>query len=102
MMVAEVMMMINAMRVTAEKVPALMVSMPSVSRARCDSGTMKRYHTSRKGVATNEGTSHLTLHCTRVVLSAGSFSPSMTLDVTRAQMAASEAQTQQRSSRLGQ
>ena len=71
MMVAEVMMMISAMRVTVEKVPELMVSMPSVSSARCDSGTMKRYHTSRKGVATNDGTSHLTLHFTSAGLERG-------------------------------
>ena len=93
MMVAEVMMMISAMRVTVENVPALMVSMPRVSRARCDSGTMRRYHTSRKGVATKDGTSHLTLHWTRLVLRAGSLSPSMRLEVMRAQTPASEVQT---------
>ena len=41
MMVAEVTMMTSAMRVTAEKVPALMVSMPSVSSACCDAGTIR-------------------------------------------------------------
>ena len=41
MIVAEVTMMISAMRVTVEKVPEPMVSMPSVSSARCDAGTMK-------------------------------------------------------------
>ena len=65
MIVAEVMMMISAMRVTVENVPEPMVSMPRVSSARCDAGTMKRYQTNRNGMATNEGTSHLTLHLTR-------------------------------------
>src|SRR5580704_16601368 len=102
MMVADVTMMMRAMRVTVEKVPPAMVSMPSVSNARCDCGTMKRYHTSRNGVATNEGTSHLTLHLTRLVLSAGCLSPSMRLEVINAQMPASEVQTPLRSRRLGQ
>jgi hypothetical protein len=70
-MVAEVTMMMSAMRVTVENVPVPMVSIPNVSRALCDWGTMKRYHTSRNGVATNDATSHLTLHFTRLVLSAG-------------------------------
>ena len=39
-MVAEVTMMTRAMRVMIEKVPALMVSMPRMSRARCDAGTI--------------------------------------------------------------
>src|SRR3569833_4065777 len=96
MIVADVTMMISDIRVTVENVPALMVSIPNRRRARCDSGTMKRYQTRRKGVATKEGTSHLTLHCTRLVFRADSLSPSIRLDVTRAQMAASEAHTQQR------
>ena len=39
-MVAEVMMMISAMRVTAEKVPEPMVSMPRVSSAAATAGTI--------------------------------------------------------------
>src|SRR5208282_5310103 len=95
-MVAEVTMMMRAMRVTVEKVPELMVSMPRVSRARCDAGTIQRYQTMRNGMATKEGTSHLQLHLTRLVLSAGCLSPSMRLAVMRAQMPAREAQTQVR------
>ena len=49
-----------------------------------------RYHMRRNGVATNEGTSHLTLHLTRLVFSSGSLSPSMRLAVMSAQMPASE------------
>src|SRR5208282_6356601 len=101
-MVAEVMMMTSAMRVTVENVPELMVSMPRVRRARCEAGTMKRYHTSRNGVATKEGTSHLTLHLTMLVLRAGCLSPSMRLEVMSAQTPASDVQTQTRSNRLGQ
>ena len=59
------------MRVTMEKVPEPMVSMPSVSNARCDSGTMNRYHQNRNGMATNDGTSHFTLHFTSDDLSSG-------------------------------
>ena len=55
-----------------------------------------------KGVATKEGTSHLTLHCTMVVLRAGCLSPSMRLAVMSAQMPASAQQTQARRKRLGQ
>ena len=33
-------MMISAIRVTVENVPELMVSMPSVSSARCEAGTI--------------------------------------------------------------
>src|ERR1019366_2241536 len=101
-MVADVVTMMRAMRVTEENVPPAMVSIPRVSKARCDAGTMKRYHTSRKGVATNDGTSHLTLHCTMLVLSAGCLSPSMRLEVMSAQTPASDVQTPVRSSRLGQ
>ena len=64
-------MITSAMRVTVEKVPELMVSMPRVSSARCDSGTISRYQIIRKGMATKEGTSHLTLHLTRLVLRVG-------------------------------
>src|SRR5579863_3202344 len=53
-------------------------------------------------MATNDGTSHLTLHCTLLVLSSGCLSPSMRLAVISAQMPASEAHTQVRSRRLGQ
>ena len=53
-------------------------------------------------MATNDGTSHLTLHLTSEVLSAGCLSPSMRLALMSAQMPASEAHTQVRSSRLGQ
>src|ERR1039458_5972199 len=56
----------------------------------------------RKGMATKEGTSHLTLHLTRLVLSAGCLSPSMRLALMSAQTPASEAQTQVRRKRLGQ
>src|ERR1035438_10182736 len=101
-MVADVTMMMRAMRVTVEKVPELMVSMPRVSRARCDAGTIQRYQIMRKGVATKEGTSHLTLHFTMLVLRAGCLSPSMRLAVMSAQMPAREAQTQERRKRLGQ
>jgi hypothetical protein len=96
------MMMISAMRVTVENVPPAMVSMPRVSSARCDEGTMNRYHISRNGVATNDGTSHLTLHFTMPILSEGCLSPSMRLDVMSAQIPASEVQTPVRSSKLGQ
>src|SRR5208282_2821018 len=101
-MVAEVTMMIKAMRVTTENVPEPMVSMPNVSSSRCEAGTMARYQIIRKGMATKEGTSHLTLHCTRLVLSAGFLSPSMRLAVMSAQMPASEMHTQVRRKRLGQ
>src|ERR1700738_1940044 len=101
-MVADVMTMMRAMRVTVEKVPPAMVSMPRVSKARCVSGTMKRYHTSRKGVAMKEGISHLTLQRTIEDLRAGCLSPSMRLEVIRAQMPASDVQTPVRSKRLGQ
>ena len=73
MIVAEVITISSAMRVMVEKVPEPMVSMPSVSSARCDAGTMKRYHTNRNGMATNDGTSHFTLHFTSDDLSAGLF-----------------------------
>ena len=53
-------------------------------------------------MATKEGTSHLTLHLTRLVLSAGCLSPSMRLALMSAQTPASEAQTQVRRKRLGQ
>src|SRR6516225_5914526 len=102
MIVAEVITMISAMRVIVEKVPDPMVSMPSVRSMRCDDGTMKRYHANRNGMATNDGMSHFTLHCTIDVFSAGSLLPSMRLALISAQMPASDAQTQQRSSRLGQ
>ena len=101
-MVAEVMMISSAMRVTMEKVPEPMVSMPSVSSACCDAGTIQRYQIRMKGVATKEGTSHLTLHWTRLVFSSGCLSPSMRLAVISAQMPASEQQTQARRKRLGQ
>ena len=90
------------MRVTIEKVPVPMVSMPSVSSARCDSGTISRYQPNRNGMATNEGTSHFTLHLTSEALSAACFPPSMRLALISAQMPASEAHTHERSSRLGQ
>src|SRR5579863_10099508 len=102
MMVAEVMTMMSAMRVMVEKVPEPMVSMPSMSRARCEAGTMNRYHAKRKGMATKDGTSHFTLHCTMEVLSFGCLLPSMRLELMSAQMPASEAHTQVRSRRLGQ
>src|ERR1035438_3444774 len=102
MMVADVMTMRRAILVTVEKVPELMVSMPRVSSARCDEGTMKRYHTSRNGVATKEGTSHLTLHLTMLALRAGSLSPSRRLEVMSAHTPASEVQTPTRIKRLGQ
>src|ERR1700759_5142697 len=102
MMVADVTIMTRAIRVTVENVPAPMVSIPKVSKARCDCGTMKRYHTSRNGVATNDGTSHLTLHFTRLVLRAGCLSPLMRLEVINAQMPAREVQTPVRNRRLGQ
>src|SRR5208282_2116812 len=102
MMVAETMTITSAMRVTIENVPVPMVSMPSVSSARCVWGTMKRYQMKRNGMATNEGTSHLTLHLTSDDLSAGLLLPSMRLALMSAQMPASEAHTQERSSRLGQ
>src|SRR5579864_4410674 len=102
MMVADVTMMTSAMRVTVENVPAPIVSIPSVSKARCDCGTMKRYQTSRNGVATNDGTSHLTLHFTRLVLRAGCMSPLMRLEVINAQMPASDVHTPVRNIRLGQ
>src|SRR5437763_295459 len=101
-MVADVTIMISAMRVTVENVPPAMVSMPRVRSARCDCGTMKRYQISRNGVATNEGTSHFTLHFTRLVLSADCLSPSMRLDVMSAQIPASDVHTPVRNSRLGQ
>src|ERR1035437_4061298 len=101
-MVAEVTIMSRAMRVMMEKVPEPMVSMPRVSKACCDAGTIHRYQISRKGVATKEGTSHLTLHWTMVVLRAGCLSPSMRLAVISAQMPASAQQTQARRKRLGQ
>src|ERR1700760_3572558 len=53
-------------------------------------------------MATNDGTSHFTLHCTLLVLSSGCLSPSMRLAVISAQIPASDAQTQLRSKRLGQ
>ena len=101
MMVAEVMMMMRAMRVTVEKVPELMVSMPSVSNARCEAGTMKRYHTRGKAWRRKTGTSHATLHLTMLVLSAGCLSPSMRLEVMRAQTPASEVQTPTRMQQAG-
>ncbi len=84
-------MMSRAMRVMVEKVPESMVSMPRVSSARCDAGTIQRYQIRRKGMATKEGTSHFTLHLTRLVLSSGCLSPSMRLAVMSAQMPASDA-----------
>ena len=102
MIVAEAITISNAMRVTIEKVPVPMVSMPSVSSARCDSGTISRYQPNRNGMATNEGTSHFTLHLTSEALSAACFPPSMRLALISAQMPASEAHTHERSSRLGQ
>src|ERR1039458_6721405 len=98
-MVAEVTMMSRAMRVMMEKVPEPMVSIPRVSNACCDAGTIQRYQMRRKGVATKEGTSHLTLHCTMVVLRAGFLFPSMRLAVMSAQMPASAQQTQARRER---
>jgi len=59
MMVAEVMIMTSASRVTWEKVPEPMVEMPSVSSARCDCGTITRYHARETGMSTKDGTSHL-------------------------------------------
>src|ERR1700722_16759240 len=53
-------------------------------------------------MATNDGTSHFTLHCTLLVFSAGCLSPSIRLAVISAQMPASDAHTQVRSNRLGQ
>src|SRR5271166_2958786 len=101
-MVADVMIMSRAMRVITEKVPEPIVSMPRVSSARCDAGTIQRYQMRMNGVATNEGTSHFTLHLTRLVLSSGCLSPSMRLAVMSAQMPASAQQTQERRKRLGQ
>src|ERR1039457_2906563 len=101
-MVAEVTIMSRAMRVMSEKVPEPMVAMPRVSKACCDAGTIHRYQIMRKGMATKEGTSHLTLHWTVLILSAGCFSPSIWLEVMSAQTPASEQHTQARSSRLGQ
>ena len=53
-------------------------------------------------MATNDGTSHFTLHLTSDDLSLGNALPSMRLALMSAQMPASDAQTQQRSNRLGQ
>src|SRR5208282_5627630 len=99
MIVAEVMTITSAMRVTIENVPVPMVSMPSVRSARCVSGTMERYQIKRNGMATNDGTSHLTLHLTSDDLSAGFFAPSIRLALMSAQMPASDAHTQTRNNR---
>src|SRR5271157_2254849 len=101
-MVAEVMMMSRAMRVMMENVPEPMVSMPRVSNACCDAGTIQRYQMRMKGVATKEGTSHLTLHWTMLIFSAECLSASMRLAVMSAQMPARAQQTQVRRKRLGQ
>src|SRR5580658_2925606 len=101
-MVADVITIMSAMRVTVENVPEPMVSMPSVKSARCDAGTINRYHPNRKGMATNEGTSHFTLHFTSELFSTGMVWPSMRLALISAQMPASEQHTQVRSIRLGQ
>ena len=65
-------------------------------------GTIKIYQPKRNGMATNDGTNHLTLHLTREVLRAGSVAPSIRLELINAHMPASEQHTQLRKSRLGQ
>jgi len=91
----------SAMRVMVEKVPEPMVSMPRVSNARCEEGTMKRYHANRNGIATKDSINHFTLHCTIDFFNAGCLCPSMRLALISVQIPASEAHTQVRSNRLG-
>src|SRR5581483_1927270 len=101
MMVAELITITSAARVTCVNMPDPMVETPKLKSARCDSGTDHRYQPSRKGMQTKEGSSHFALQRTSSVLSAGTASPSRRLVVTSAQIPANEAQTAILKNRLG-
>ena len=102
MMVAEVMMMISAMRVTVENVPGA----DGVDAQREQRALRRGNHEEVPDQQERHGDKRrhqpLDAPLDQLVLSAGCLSPSMRLAVMSAQMPASEAQTQVRSSRLGQ
>src|ERR1700759_1258850 len=97
--VAEVITITSTSRVTCEKVPGPIVEIPSDSNARCDSGTMCRYHASDTGISRNDGTSHPVVHRRYPAFSVASL---IRLPVISAHTPASVMHTSVRIIRLGQ
>src|SRR6266545_2278649 len=102
MIVAEIITVISAVRVTCVTVPCPMVETPSWSNCRCDVGTLHKYQMKHSGISTNEGISHRADQRMISVFNRGCLYPSIRAAVMSAKMPASEIVPSVRKTRLGQ